>query len=167
MTGLRFPLSTLRPRRYRRRRMTRGHGGSLLLPRATLSSATPCRFIPAHWLSLMTANDSVDPLLCVSLWRLYDDNMEYACDKALCRLLRGAKIRFRRISRKQRWQHQQRWRECYCVEVKTRTGKWTHHRRDWHTFDFGFARCLLDAKALHAYHACSAEDFLVIPEGNQ
>ena len=41
------PLSTLRPRRHRRRRMTRGQRGSLLLHCGVLSSPTPRRFIPA------------------------------------------------------------------------------------------------------------------------
>ena len=45
--SLRFPLSTLHPERHRSRRMTRGLSGSLLLPSTALSSATPCRFIPA------------------------------------------------------------------------------------------------------------------------
>ena len=47
MAGLCIPLSTLRPWCYHHRRMTRGQDGSLFLSRAALSSATPCRFIPA------------------------------------------------------------------------------------------------------------------------
>ena len=39
--GLHAPLSTLRPLPYGRRRMTRGQGGSLFLPCARLSLATP------------------------------------------------------------------------------------------------------------------------------
>src|SRR5262249_26213452 len=38
-----FPLSTLRRRPHERLRMTRGRCGSLLLHRAALASATPCR----------------------------------------------------------------------------------------------------------------------------
>jgi len=45
--GLHVPLSTLRLRPCGRRRMTRGHGGSLLLRRRAFSSPSPCRFIPA------------------------------------------------------------------------------------------------------------------------
>ncbi len=43
MAGLRVPLSTLRLRPYERLRMTRGRGGSLSLPRVTLTFTTPCR----------------------------------------------------------------------------------------------------------------------------
>ena len=42
-----YPLSTLRRRPHERRRMTRGHRGSLLLRRRALPSPSPCRFIPA------------------------------------------------------------------------------------------------------------------------
>src|SRR6266705_372100 len=38
----------LRRRPRERRRMTRGHRGSLLLRCRALSSPSPCRFIPAH-----------------------------------------------------------------------------------------------------------------------
>src|SRR4051812_14843489 len=48
MAGLRVPLSTLRPHRYRYVRMTRGRGDWLGLPRTALSSATPRRFSTAH-----------------------------------------------------------------------------------------------------------------------
>src|SRR6266571_7440778 len=48
MAGLHVPLSTLRRRPRGRRRMTRGHRGSLLLRCRALSSPSPCRFIPAH-----------------------------------------------------------------------------------------------------------------------
>jgi hypothetical protein len=41
------PLSTLRRRPHKRRRMTRGHRGSLLLRRRELPSPFSCRFIPA------------------------------------------------------------------------------------------------------------------------
>jgi hypothetical protein len=41
------PCPTLHPRPHGRRRMTRGLDGSLLLSSTALSSATPCRFIPA------------------------------------------------------------------------------------------------------------------------
>ena len=54
MAGLCIPLSTLRPWCYHHRRMTRGQDGSLFLSCAALSSATPCRFIPA--LSLTPAS---------------------------------------------------------------------------------------------------------------
>ena len=47
LAGPPAPLSTLRPRRHRRRRMTRGQRGSLLLHCGALSSPTPRRFIPA------------------------------------------------------------------------------------------------------------------------
>jgi hypothetical protein len=47
-----MPLSTLRLRPWagplRRLRMTRGHRGLLALRCTALSSASPCRFIPAH-----------------------------------------------------------------------------------------------------------------------
>src|SRR6476619_2860537 len=42
-----MPLSTLRRRPHRRRRMTRGRRGSLPLRRRALPSPPPCRFIPA------------------------------------------------------------------------------------------------------------------------
>jgi hypothetical protein len=42
------PLSTLRLRPCGRRRMTRGHRGSLVLRCGALSSPSPCRFIPAY-----------------------------------------------------------------------------------------------------------------------
>jgi hypothetical protein len=42
------PLSTLRRPPHGSLRMTRGHRGSLLLRCTALSSAPPCRFIPAH-----------------------------------------------------------------------------------------------------------------------
>src|SRR4051812_15433639 len=47
MAGLRVPLSWLHPRPYDRPRRTRGQDGSLFLSCTALSSATPCRFIPA------------------------------------------------------------------------------------------------------------------------
>ncbi len=43
--GLRFPLSILHPRRYRRRRMTRGQDGSLILSCTAFSSAALYRFV--------------------------------------------------------------------------------------------------------------------------
>ena len=43
---LTLPLSTLRQPVTRTRRMTRGRGGWLALPRMVLSPTTPCRFIP-------------------------------------------------------------------------------------------------------------------------
>ena len=46
--GPHVPLSTLHPRPYERRRMTRGRRGSLTLRRMTLPFTTPCRFVPAH-----------------------------------------------------------------------------------------------------------------------
>jgi len=46
--GLHAPLSTLHPRPYARRYMTRGQCGSLLLHRMKLSFTTPCRLLPAH-----------------------------------------------------------------------------------------------------------------------
>jgi hypothetical protein len=46
--GLPIPLSTLRARSHDRPRMTRGQSGWLGLLCATLSFATPHRFIPAH-----------------------------------------------------------------------------------------------------------------------
>ena len=48
MAGLHVPLSTLHRRPHRRRRMTRGHRGSLLLRCRAFSSLSSCRFIPAH-----------------------------------------------------------------------------------------------------------------------
>ena len=48
MAGLHVPLSTLRRRPHGRRRMTRGHRGSLLLRCRAFSSLSSCRFIPAH-----------------------------------------------------------------------------------------------------------------------
>jgi len=47
MAGLRVPLSTLHPRGYPRRRMTRGQDGLLFLSCAALASATLCRLGPA------------------------------------------------------------------------------------------------------------------------
>ena len=47
MAGLHVPLSTLHPRPHRRRCMTRGHRGSLLLRCRAFSSLSSCRFIPA------------------------------------------------------------------------------------------------------------------------
>src|SRR5207245_564698 len=46
--GLHAPLSTLHPRPYARRYMTRGQCGSLLLHCMKLSFTTPCRLLPAH-----------------------------------------------------------------------------------------------------------------------
>jgi len=46
--GLHTPLSTLHPRPYARRYMTRGQCGSLLLHCMKLSFTTPCRLLPAH-----------------------------------------------------------------------------------------------------------------------
>jgi hypothetical protein len=48
MAGLHVPLSTLHRRPHRRRRMTRGHRGSLLLRCRAFSSLSSRRFIPAH-----------------------------------------------------------------------------------------------------------------------
>jgi len=48
MAGLHVPLSTLHVQPYDCPRMTRGQVGSLLLTCATLTFATPRRFIPAH-----------------------------------------------------------------------------------------------------------------------
>src|SRR5437870_3170832 len=42
-----YPCLLLHPRPCGRRRQTRGQDGALLLSCAALSSATPCRFIPA------------------------------------------------------------------------------------------------------------------------
>lgn len=82
-------------------------------------------------------------------------------------LLRRHAVAVEELSRKETWAHQQRWRECYSACVKARTGMWTYGAFDWNTFAFGFARCLRDAKALAAYGACPAEEFLVIPEPNK
>jgi hypothetical protein len=46
--GLHAPLSTLHPRPYGRRYMTRSHCGSLLLHCMKLSFTTPCRLLSAH-----------------------------------------------------------------------------------------------------------------------
>src|SRR5437870_1238289 len=46
--GLHAPLSTLHPRPYARRYMTRGQCGALLLHCMKLSFTTPCRLLPAH-----------------------------------------------------------------------------------------------------------------------
>src|SRR5207245_18560 len=46
--GLYVPLSTLHPRPYARRYMTRGQCGSLLLHCMKLSFTTPYRLLPAH-----------------------------------------------------------------------------------------------------------------------
>lgn len=78
-------------------------------------------------------------------------------------LLRDGDVQFEEIPRKERWHYQQLWRECYCATVKARTGQWTYRGFDWHTFEFGFARSRLGLKALNAYFACTAGDFLVIP----
>jgi hypothetical protein len=93
--------------------------------------------------------------------------MDGTFNSELFDLLRDANVRYQPISRNERWRHQQRWRECYCAQVKARTDKWRCGRFDWNTFDLGFARCWLDTKALHAYFECSAEDFLIVPDGNE
>src|SRR5437870_4347426 len=48
MAGLHVPLSTLHPRRHRRKCMTRSQCGALLLHCMKLSFTTPCRLLPAH-----------------------------------------------------------------------------------------------------------------------
>jgi len=85
-------------------------------------------------------------------------------ESELQKLLVEQGVEFVVLAQAERWRHQQRWRECYCTEVKARTGKWTYKGRDWHAFSFGFARCWLDTKALNAYTAYSADDFLIIAE---
>lgn len=88
-------------------------------------------------------------------------------DSELCELLCSQAVSFTRIPRDQRWQWQQRWRECFCSELKARTGKWTKGGVDWNTFALGFAPCLWDEKALNAYSGCPSDDFLVVPAGNR
>jgi hypothetical protein len=63
MAGLHVPLSTLRRRPRGRRRMTRGHRGSLLLRCRAFSSLSSCRFIPAHLLFHASARDGLTPPL--------------------------------------------------------------------------------------------------------
>jgi hypothetical protein len=57
MAGLHVPLSTLHRHPHRRRRMTRGHRGSLLLRCRAFSSRSSRRFIPAHLTFHATAAD--------------------------------------------------------------------------------------------------------------
>jgi hypothetical protein len=89
--------------------------------------------------------------------------MEYA-DERLQSLLQSKGVSFRELSREDTWSYQQLWREVFCAAMKDQTGKWTTGLRDWNTFLEGYARCLINGKALHAFLSCQAHLFLVVPE---
>jgi len=71
-------------------------------------------------------------------------------------------VSFGDLPQQEAWVYQQRWRECYCASMHALTGKWKDGDYGWNTFDRGYARCLRDSKALHAFLACPASEFLLI-----
>jgi hypothetical protein len=79
-------------------------------------------------------------------------------------LLAECGIAFDVLTEKERWEAQQRWRECFSRGVKARTGRWTYGGRDWNAFDQGFVRSLRDTKAMRAYLSVTEREFLVICE---
>lgn len=70
----------------------------------------------------------------------------------------------RDLHRKELWSLQQAWRQVYAIKVKAETGKWIYRGVDWHTFSFGFAKCLEGNQAYREYEFLPPCGFLVIPD---
>jgi hypothetical protein len=68
------------------------------------------------------------------------------------------------LTRKQRGDLMQRWREIYACRLHASTGKWKHGQFEWHVFSFKHTRALSGGRALEAYRHERPGRLFVIPE---
>ena len=72
----------------------------------------------------------------------------------------------RPLSRKERWNVLQQWREVFAAPLHRRTGRWKHGQFEWHVFSYAmeFDRMLKGLKAREALLEESTTAYYVVPE---
>lgn len=68
------------------------------------------------------------------------------------------------ITRQQRGESTQRWREVYARALHGAAGRWKHGQFEWHVFSFKHTRALSGGKALEAYQIEKPGRLVVVPE---